>query len=114
MKQTSFCNSITEWISIGLLPVFKILGLKYHNIYSKSYDVDGIKGGYSKINIEYDNACATLSLGIGVKSESDMRISGTKDIFIFHLHGGNLNILKHVLKIKIKINHIIINQMEKE
>ena len=78
MKQTSFCNSITEWISIGLLPVFKILGLKYHNIYSKSYDVDGIKGGYSKINIEYDNACATLSLGIGVKSESDMRISGTK------------------------------------
>lgn len=40
MKQTSFCNSITEWISIGLLPVFKILGLKYHNIYSKSYDVD--------------------------------------------------------------------------
>ena len=60
------------------LPVFKILGLKYHNIYSKSYDVDGIKGGYSKINIEYDNACATLSLGIGVKSESDMRISGTK------------------------------------
>lgn len=78
MKQTSFCNSITEWGSIGLLPVFKILGIKYHNIYSKSYDIDGIKGAYSKINIEYDNACATLSLGIGVKSESDMRISGTK------------------------------------
>lgn len=78
MKQTSFCNSITEWGSIGLLPVFKILGIKYNNIYSKSYDIDGIKGAYSKINIEYDNACATLSLGIGVKSESDMRISGTK------------------------------------
>ncbi len=76
--KTSFCNSITEWGSIGLLPVFKIFGTKYNKIHSEKYDIDGIKCGYSKVNIEYDNACATLSFGIGVKSESDLRISGTK------------------------------------
>lgn len=78
LKETNFCNSITEWGSIGLLPVFKILGTRYNKIFSKTYDIDGIKGAYSKINIEYNNSYATLSLGLGVKSESDMRISGTK------------------------------------
>ena len=54
------------------------MGADYKAISSKSYEIDGIKEAYSRVNVEYDNAYATLSLGLGVKSESDLRISGTK------------------------------------
>lgn len=78
IKKTNFYNCVEEWGAVGLLPVLKILGNNYKNIFYFNYDVDEIKKAYSKINIQYDNACATISLGIGVKSEGDMRISGSK------------------------------------
>ena len=78
LEKTQFFTSFTDWGSIALLPVFKLLGTNYKRIDYLSFDSGDIKNTYSKINIVYDDACATLSLGVGVKSESDLRISGTK------------------------------------
>ncbi len=78
IKDTNFYNCVEEWGSVGLLPVLKILGLQYKNVTCTSFDIDGINKAYAKINLLYENSCATVSLGIGVKSEGDMRISGTK------------------------------------
>lgn len=78
IQKTSFYNCIEEWGSVGLLPVLKVLGSDYKNINCLSFDIDGIKKAYAKINVAYDKACATISLGVGVKSEGDLRISGTK------------------------------------
>ena len=78
LKETAFYSAITGWLSVGLLPVFNILGYDYKSTNVVSFDVDGLKNAYSKVNFVYDNACATISVGIGVKSEGDLRISGTK------------------------------------
>ena len=78
LKETSFYSAITGWLSVGLLPVFNILGYDYKSTNVVSFDVDGLKNAYSKVNFIYENACATISVGIGVKSEGDLRISGTK------------------------------------
>ncbi len=78
LKETSFYSAITGWLSIGILPIFKVLGYDYNSTNIVSFDVDNIKNAYSKLNIIYNNACATISVGIGVKSEGDLRISGTK------------------------------------
>lgn len=78
IDKTNFYDSLTSWGTTGLLPVFKILGYDYKSCSKVSYDVGNIKNAFTKINLMYDNCCATISLGIGVKSESDLRISGTK------------------------------------
>lgn len=78
LSKTNFYTSITGWGSIGLLPVFKILGTEYSDINFISFNTEELKNAYTKINITYPNACASVSLGIGVKSEGDLRISGTK------------------------------------
>lgn len=78
LKTTSFYDGLTGWESFGFLPVLKILGSNYKKIYRNFFDLDGLKNAYSKTNIIYENACATVLLGVGIKSESDLRISGTK------------------------------------
>lgn len=78
LEKTNFYSSLTGWGSIGLLPICKILGYDYKKIFKSSFDVSSIRDAYTKIYLLYDNACATVSLGVGVKSEGDLRISGTK------------------------------------
>lgn len=76
--KTEYLNSFTDWGSIALLPVLKILGVNYKTVNFSSLDSDSIKNAFSKINFEYDSAFATVNMGLGVKSEGDLRISGTK------------------------------------
>lgn len=78
LKKTGYYTSFTGWGAIALLPVFKILGVNYKKIYGDSLSGDGMKDIYTKLNIVYDNALATVNVGVGVKSEGDLRISGTK------------------------------------
>ncbi len=75
--KTRFSDSLSQWGPVGLLPIFKILGTKYKTFSYDVYEIDGIRNAYSRLNFEYDGAFASLALGIGVKSESDLRISGT-------------------------------------
>lgn len=70
-------GSMNENACFPLLPIFKLLGTEYSkiNFYSKfKNDVDI----YTKAIIEYPNAIASFQVGLGVKSEGNLIISGTK------------------------------------
>ena len=72
-------NSMSAWGPTGLLPVFQLLGVDYKNkkVFSlfddraEDYDI------YSKIDLEYDGAVATVQVGNGVKAEGELVIAGT-------------------------------------
>ena len=73
-------NSICEWGSIAMLPVFQLLGTDYKKKFiaskfsnpKKSFDI------FSKIDFIYDDAVASIRVGKGVKSEGELIISGTE------------------------------------
>ncbi len=70
-------GSLTELGSLSLLSIIKILGKDYKsaNFFSR------IKNGvdiYTKGIIAYDNAVASIKLGLGVKTEGNLVVSGTR------------------------------------
>lgn len=79
-KVDAIWNSICEWGSIAMLPVFQLLGTDYRkkmitSLFSdekRSFDI------FSKIDFVYDDAVATVRVGKGVKSEGELIISGTQ------------------------------------
>jgi len=71
-------GSFTELASYPLLPIIKLLGQNYNELYFDSFNnVDGIDI-YAKAYFKYDDILATAKTGIGVKSEGQLLISGTK------------------------------------
>lgn len=69
-------GAMNEHASISLLPIVKLLGCEYRTVdfYSKmNLGVDI----YTKVILQYPHAMASATLGIGVKTEGDMVISGT-------------------------------------
>lgn len=78
LKENAFGTSMTMWGAIGLLPVLKILGTEYKSISFNTLSSNEMKDIFTKINFTYDNAVATVNVGVGVKSEGDLRIAGTK------------------------------------
>lgn len=70
-------GAMNEHAPINLMAIIKLLGrdFTYVNFYSKLKDGVDI---YTKSNIIYPNATASLTLGIGVKTEGNLVISGTK------------------------------------
>lgn len=78
LKTTKYYSSFTGWGSIALLPIFKILGVDYENVSFLTLNSDEMQDIYTKATFKYNNAMATVNVGVGVKSEGDLRISGTK------------------------------------
>lgn len=72
-------NTITEWGPLGLLPIFQILGCNYKDIriasrmlkQSSDYDV------YTKIDLLFERATASVKVAKGAKSEGELIITGT-------------------------------------
>lgn len=72
-------GSVTELATYPLCPIIKLLGTNYKDIqFNSFYDKETGVDIYSKINLIYDNALATATIGIGVKKEGDLVIAGTK------------------------------------
>lgn len=73
-------NSITAWGAKSLLPVFQILGCDYKEKHISSHIVDEVEKYdiFTKIDLVYPDAVATIKVGKGVKSEGALIISGTK------------------------------------
>lgn len=72
-------SSMTAWGPTALLPVLQILGTEYDEIYITSKCTEDIHMDvFSKIDIKYSKAVATIKVGTGVKSEGELIISGTK------------------------------------
>lgn len=71
-------GSLYEMGSYPLLPIIKLLGTKYKNIdiYSRLND-NGVDV-YTRGIMQYNSALASFQLGLGVKTEGNLVISGTQ------------------------------------
>ena len=68
---------MTELSPFPLLSIIKILGLNYTDIQFYSKMQNGIDI-FTKAMINYPNAVSSITLGLGVKTEGNLVISGTK------------------------------------
>lgn len=68
------------WGPTAVLPVFQLLGTNYNSISVYSALSDEYPGvdGFSKIDFRYEEAVASVKVGMSIKSESDLVISGSK------------------------------------
>lgn len=72
-------GSITELATYPLLAIIKLLGTNFDDIdYYSFMDEEKNIDLFTKINLTYDKAIASAKVGLGVKSEGDLIISGTK------------------------------------
>lgn len=72
-------GSMTELATYPLLAIIKLLGTNFDNIdYYSFMDEEKNIDLFTKINLTYDKAIASAKVGLGVKSEGDLIISGTK------------------------------------
>ena len=77
-----FGGSFLEFGPSVLVPVIKLLGLNYEAVsYDSIYDDKGVDI-YTKVNIRYKNGFATVRTGVGVKTEGQLVVSGTKGYII--------------------------------
>lgn len=72
--------SICAWGTMALLPVFQILGTQYRGLSFTSSFCDAEKrfDTFTKIDLCYANAVASIKVGKGVKSEGELIITGTE------------------------------------
>lgn len=70
-------GAINEHASLTLLPIIKILGKDYNYIDFHSKINNGVDV-FTKITINYPHATSSATLGMGVKTEGNLVISGTK------------------------------------
>ncbi len=70
-------GSFYELGSYPLLPIIKLMGCKYQNLNLYSRIANGIDM-YTKGVLKYDHAVCSFKVGLGVKTEGNLIISGTK------------------------------------
>ena len=70
-------GSMYELGSYPLLPILKLCGIHYENLNLYSRMKDGIDM-YTKGVFRYKNAVCSFKVGLGVKTEGDLVVSGTK------------------------------------
>lgn len=72
-------GSVTELASYPLLPIIKLLGTNFKNMQFFSYynNEEGVDL-FTRGILQYENAIATFKVGLGVKTEGELIISGTK------------------------------------
>ena len=78
MTDVQYGGAFMEYAGYPLLPIIKLLGTDYKDIY-----IDSIPGSngidlYTKIGFRYENSFAMAKMGVGVKSEGQLIIAGTK------------------------------------
>ena len=71
-------GSFTEFGSYNLLAIFKLLGMNYNDVQFEYFSAENTVDIYTKAYFKYDNCIATSKTGLGVKSEGQLLISGTK------------------------------------
>jgi len=70
-------GSISELASYVLLPIVKIFGTNFLNVQFISYVLNNVDL-FTRGIIKYNNACASFKVGLGVKTEGELIVSGTK------------------------------------
>lgn len=77
LKKEEAGGSITELASYTLLAIIKLLGSDFKDINFYSYKNEAIDL-FTRANFIYNSSIATSTVGLGVKSEGQLIISGTK------------------------------------
>lgn len=75
-------GSFAELGSYVLCAVFSCLGMEYENVHFESIRNEQGVDCYTKAFFRYGNAFATAKAGLGVKSEGELIVSGTKGYII--------------------------------
>jgi len=82
LKNDGCGGSFTELASYPLLAIIKLLGKDYEDIrFDSFYNQDGVDI-YTKAYLRYKDSLATVKVGLGVKSEGQMIISGSNGYII--------------------------------
>ena len=70
-------GAMNEHAPLNLMAIIRLLGMDFKNVnfYSK---IDQGVDVYTKVNMEYDHSTSSATLGIGVKTEGNLVVSGTK------------------------------------
>lgn len=71
-----YAGAISELSSYGLLAVLSVLGSQYKGVRAEKIKNKDNVDIFSRIHFEYNDAFATVNVGIGAKSEGSMIISG--------------------------------------
>lgn len=77
LDATQAGGAMTEHAPLTLLSIIKLLGIEWHDVNFHSRMENGVDI-YTKGVINYPHATASFTLGIGVKTEGNLVISGTK------------------------------------
>lgn len=77
-----FGGAFLEYGGNALMPIIKILGKDYDEVYFDSIFNQLGTDDYTKIQIRYRNAMATAKVGMAVKSEGQLIVAGTKGYVI--------------------------------
>ena len=75
-------GAFLEFGANALLPIIKLLGKEYRDVQINSINDENGIDLYTKIQIKYDDALAMAKVGVGVKSEGQLIVAGTKGYII--------------------------------
>lgn len=78
MTDAAYGGAFTEFASYSLLPIIKLLGKDYREVRFDSIKAENGIDLYTKTSIIYDHGFALAKNGVGVKSEGQLVIAGTK------------------------------------
>lgn len=82
LTDTVYGGSFLELGSYCLLPVFKLFGCQYEEVTFDSIYNDKGLDIFTKASLKYKKGLATVTCGLGVKSEGRLLIAGTKGYII--------------------------------
>ena len=82
LTNLKFGGSFTELGSYVTLPVIKLFGRNYKHIAFQSINDENGLDLFTKVSFEYPNGIATVTCGLGVKSEGRLLIAGTKGYIV--------------------------------
>ncbi|WP_018659156.1 Gfo/Idh/MocA family oxidoreductase [Allofustis seminis] len=73
-------NSMTAWGPTALLPIFQMIGTEYCDKTMVTQFLNEAQrfDAFTQLNFIYPNAVAQMKVGKGIKSEGDLRITGTQ------------------------------------
>lgn len=78
LRGDGFGGSMTELASYPLLAIFRLLGTEYASIrFTSMRNAEGVDL-FTRMEIQYPHAVASAKVGLGVKTEGDLVVSGTR------------------------------------
>lgn len=78
MTDTQYGGAFTEFGSYTLLPMLKLLGREYNEVRFDSIKAENGVDVYTKASFVFEHGLALSKTGVGVKTEGQLMIAGTK------------------------------------